>query len=78
MRTIQVVQEFDSSNAIGTMVIDETKLPPGDGYVFALAYLVKKSHVEDGKPVVDEMELYQVSLMSDERYLAYLKSVGKA
>lgn len=77
MITIPVLLGFDSTQLIGTLTLDETKLPPGVGYVFSLGYSPTEF---EGDPLRDfnvkKADLMCVSLQSDEQYLAYLNSKG--
>lgn len=70
MKTVPVLLNFDASEVIGTLQVDEAKLPPGHGYVFAIGYIVGNEDSDD--------KLYSVSLQTDEQYLAYLESDQKA
>lgn len=77
MITIPVLIGFDSTQPIGALTLDETKLSPGVGYVFALGYSPTEF---DGDPMRDfnikKADLMCVSVQSDEQYLAYLNSKG--
>lgn len=62
MIKVPVLRKFNFDDIIGTLEIDETQLPANFNFVFSLGYSVT------------EHELYCVSLMTDEEYLAYLNS----
>ena len=65
MKTIPVTIGFDSAQTIGTMTIDETKLPPGANYHFALGYSAQR--IADGVPT--EVEVREVSLVDDSKFV---------
>lgn len=73
MITVPVLINFNQSECIGSLTLDETKLPTKDtNYVFSLGYLVES--VEKITPVefFGEYKLICVSLQTDEQYLQYL------
>lgn len=69
MITIPVTLGFDNSNIIGTMEVDETKLPPTTDYCFAIGYYCKG--VDDKGKVID-FELREISVVLDRSYRNYL------
>lgn len=73
MRTIPVLMNFDQQQPIGTMTIDETRLPPGMGYVFSLGARALDTEIVNGAVRVTRAELLCVSLQTDEQYLACLE-----
>lgn len=73
MITIPVLLNFDQQTPIGSLTLDETKLPiKNTNYVFALGYLANT--VEKITPVefFGEYKLISVALQTDEQYLKYL------
>ena len=76
MKTIPVVVGFNTDKQIGYLTIDETKLPAGPNYVFALGYKINTVDYDakNDKFRVLECELIQVSLQTDSQYLEYLNS----
>ena len=80
MITVPVLIDFDETKCIGSLVLDETKLPiKNTNYVFSLGYLAET--VEKFTPVefFGEYKLICVSLQTDEQYLRYLtKNIGPA
>lgn len=66
MKQIPVLIGFDSSKPIGFLTIDESELPPGVGYVFALGYMIEQLTEEKV-----EAEVVCVSLLTDEQYYQY-------
>lgn len=67
MITVPVVLNFDSTQPIGNLTVDEKKMPgPLNECVFAVGYLA------DGK----QPELICVSATTDARYLEYLRHIG--
>jgi hypothetical protein len=68
MKTLRVTIDFDQNRTIGTLDIDETKLPKGDTYCFAIG---GRKH----DPQYGDFELMEISLVTDENYLKYLKSI---
>lgn len=63
MITVPVLLEFDEGQEIGTMQLDETKLPQRPNYVFAIGFHMATPH-----------RLMCVSLVNDKKYLEYLDS----
>lgn len=66
LKQIPILLNFDSSKTIGVLHVDESLIPIGHDYVFALAYHPGKTESDD--------ELCAVSLMSDKAYREYLDS----
>ena len=65
MKTIPVTVGFDRTQVIGEMTIDETKLPAGIGYHFALGY--RAYRIVDG--VLSDFEILEVSLTDDSKFV---------
>lgn len=65
MKTIPVTIGFDRNQVIGEMTIDETRLPAGIGYHFALGYLAKQ--ITDGE--MSDFEILEVSLTDDSKFV---------
>lgn len=77
MKTIPVTVGFDGKREpIGTMEIDETKLPAGCNYVFALGGMVNSGI--PGTPCAevkgDDFDLRQVAVVDDKDYLSFLRA----
>lgn len=72
MIDVPVLIGFDQTKCIGTLHIDETKLPIMADYVFAISYRVDQAGPKHQFDTIKE--LVAVSLQSDEEYFAYLKS----
>jgi hypothetical protein len=66
MKTVPVTIGFDRTQVIGEMTIDETKLPPGAGYRFALGYRVLA--FDEPALVATEIDLLQVGLVPDAKF----------
>jgi hypothetical protein len=65
VKTIPVTIGFDRTQVIGELTIDETKLPPGIGYHFALGY--RANRITDG--VLRDFEILEVSLTDDSKFV---------
>lgn len=71
MITIPICLKFDYSNIIGSITIDETKLPSTPNFCFTIGYLVKNISF-DGN--ITDYALNIASVTSDSDYLKYLES----
>lgn len=58
MKTIPVLINFDYTKQIGTMTIDETRLPKNTGFHFAIGY---KTGTPDANGADEDYELFAVS-----------------
>jgi hypothetical protein len=65
VKIIPVLTDFDHAKPIGAMVVDETLLPLGAGYHFALGYKAQ-SFDERGRAV--GVELVSVAAVPDEKF----------
>jgi hypothetical protein len=73
MITIPVLVGFDRDNCIGTLTLDETKLPEEHtNYVFSLGYMAETAEKVTPVEFFGKYELIAVSLQTDKQYLAYL------
>ena len=68
MKEFIVTRGFNNVDIIGKLqLVHGVEIPFGS--VFALGGIVKRKHVdENGKDVVDEFELMEVSLIADTNY----------
>lgn len=67
MIKVPVYLNFSSAECIGTLNIDETKLPLTPDFCFALGY-----RITDGDR---RYELVEVSTVSDETYVKYVNNL---
>lgn len=79
MKNIPVTVGFDNKRIIGFMDVDESQLPPDAQFVFALGVTAQlKGAVGEipREPLSGPYTLHEVSVVSDEKYAAYLAQVG--
>jgi hypothetical protein len=71
MKIVPVTRGFNNQEVIGELrLMDGIDVPIGS--VFALSGIVRKYHREkDGRQIVDEFELVEVSLIPDSQFVAY-------
>lgn len=77
--TIPVLFGFDSSKPMGSLRVLESALPPSANYVFALGVKLNEGCVLSPNPKampVGPYELMCVSMVSDVKYLDYLRQIG--
>lgn len=75
MITIPVLLNFDSNEIIGSMTLDEKKLPEKHtNYVFSLGYLAETTEKITPVEFFGEYKLVSVALQTDEQYMQYLKN----
>ena len=73
MKTIPCTVFFDKTRSpIGTLSIDERKLPKGADYVFAIGGIVK----EKVGNKITKFELLEISLVPDRNYKKYLEKMA--
>lgn len=72
MKTIPILLHFDSTNQIGMVTIDETKLPPGAEYCFVLTLGFRP---QSDRP--EDVEITSVSIQTDKQYTKYLEWCAK-
>jgi hypothetical protein len=79
MIEIPVTMGFDSDKVIGKLMVDETMLPAEPDFVFSLAVTSAMSFGLDDKGVKTNgpFKLVEVSLISDDNYIGYLRQSGK-
>lgn len=76
MITVPVLIGFDQTRQIGTLNIDEKYLPEYSNYVFSIGYRANKLDLSPNR--IDKVEaLLEVSLLTDDQYIGFLRSVGK-
>jgi hypothetical protein len=78
MITIPILKEFNQEKQIGTLTIDESKLPIIPNYTFSLDYRITSSELNENNEVeVTGYKLISVSIVDDDNFSKYLDSNPK-
>lgn len=72
MIRIPVLINFDATQPIGFMEVDETKLPNGTDFCFSIGYFVRAMKND----TVTDFDINCVSVVSDANYAKMLREVG--
>lgn len=80
MITVPVFDSFSNNTQIGTLTIDETRLPADPDYCFALGFNAELGNLKPGQiPTTKPTGPYTlgaVAIASDEAYSKYLHQIG--
>lgn len=83
MLAVPVKNKFGGGTTIGWLYLDERYIPSTPNFVFSLGFKALNIAEESRYKVpasayVDEYDLLEVAIVSDNDYLEYLKQVGVA